>query len=218
MILALIWLPWSWKGEISRWLASQHWFAVFTPGVIFRQMAKQDPELHQILAEGKLVPPPVARKALKQFLTSHQGKKIVLDGYPRDLQQKQFLDDLAPQRLGVRLRISPEVAIQRTVTAMHNPRTWQRFPSHFTHDPQTWEKLEKRADDNLPAVKKRIKTFQDQTMPMLKELAKSQKLIVIDATKPLEQVKQDFLNLINHLKQKWSSSSPTKKSKKELKS
>ncbi len=196
MILALIGLPGSGKWVISKWLASQYGFKVFTPGAEFRKLASKDPQLAQILNEGKLVPPHIAQKALGDFLKKHKGAKIVLDGYPRNLEQKEILEKHTKDYLGIYLKITPEIAFQRVATAMYNPITNERFPAHFTHDPQTGIKLQKRWDDNPQALQKRIETFNTQTVPLIKKLETENKLKIIDASLPLEQVKKQILDII----------------------
>ncbi len=197
MILALIWLPGSGKWMISKRLASQYNFKVFTPGAEFRKLASKDPKLAQILNDWKLVPPHVAQKALGDFLKKHKTSKIVLDWYPRSLEQKEMLERYTQDYLGIYLKITPKIAFQRVATAMYNPITNERFPAHFTHDPKTGVKLQKRGDDNPQSLQKRIETFRQQTLPLIKELETQSKLKTIDASLPLEQVKKQILDIID---------------------
>ena len=180
MILALIWLPWSGKWTIAKRLNQEFDFAVFMPGAQFRKLAQNDPQLHQIITNGKLVPPSIAQKVLKDFLNQHQNQNIVLDWYPRDLQQKQILDQITTNWQGLYLQIDQSTAIQRVK---------QRIAQN---------QQKQRADDNLRTLQKRFDVFKTQTIPLIQTLKQQNKLTIINADKPLEEVKNSVLQFLNN--------------------
>ena len=100
MIVILIGSPGSGKGTQSKLLSAKYGFEHLATGDIFRSEIAAKSALGQKAAEyvkaGKLVPDNIVTEMVAGKL-EYDGRKYLLDGFPRNLSQAQSLADfLAP--------------------------------------------------------------------------------------------------------------------------
>jgi adenylate kinase family enzyme len=118
-------------------------------------VARRDIEfLKEVLRSGALLEDehfPLAERVLRRFLGQrHVGAAdfVVLNGLPRHVGQATALDAILDVRAVIYLRCSPETVLGRIRSNVGGDRAG-------------------RADDDLPAVGRRLATFHERTRPLL---------------------------------------------------
>mmetsp|Transcript_97952 Transcript_97952/g.153175 ORF Transcript_97952/g.153175 Transcript_97952/m.153175 type:complete len:1502 (-) Transcript_97952:162-4667(-) len=109
-------------------------------------------EIYNHLQQGSLVPDSVTLKLLKKTMVKHQDtNRFLLDGFPRSVEQAQrFEQEIAEFAFGVYFEVPAEAMRKRIAgRAAKNPGA------------------EVRVDDNPETVEKRIKVFEEQTVPVV---------------------------------------------------
>lgn len=97
-ILILIGAPGSGKGTQSSGLTKKYGFRHTSAGDLLRAEVKSESELglqiKDLMNTGKLVSNEIVNGLMKKVLTSlSDGDRILLDGYPRSVEQAKFIDD-----------------------------------------------------------------------------------------------------------------------------
>jgi len=66
----------------------------YSMGDKFREIANQDKELAEYVFNGKRVPLEMSKKVIKSVVENFEKDIILIDGYPRDLEQMEFFSRL----------------------------------------------------------------------------------------------------------------------------
>jgi adenylate kinase len=119
MTLLLLGAPGSGKGTISSILISKHGFRQISTGDLLREEVASGSELgkeiDEIMKSGKFVSAELVNNLVKDRILQYkaQGKNIVLDGYPRNIEQANFLATYANIDKVIELHVDREVLLKR---------------------------------------------------------------------------------------------------------
>lgn len=199
--------PGSGKGtqaqEISKLLRVPH----ISTGDIFRQIVGQDSafgqEVAQILKTGQLVSDNITNKLVNDRLAeADTNVGFVLDGYPRNLNQAEYLNNLRPQVVAIYFKLSDEDVIQRLSGRRTCPACNRIY--HIKYSPPKVDgvcdddssHLIHRTDDTEGIIRERLQTYHQQTEPILDFYRQSQKLMEIDGTPPISEVTANVRSLL----------------------
>lgn len=155
------------KGTQAQLLANRFNAVHLSTGEMLRQST--DPRVHAKLERGELFDDIEMTKVLREALASSPpAKNIILDGYPRNLNQVKLLDELQKQQANniegvIYLKLTDEEGIKRMLARG-------------------------RADDTVAGIKQRLKQYKDETLPIIKEYKKRNLLFEIDGAGTVEQV------------------------------
>ncbi|NQU43296.1 nucleoside monophosphate kinase, partial [bacterium] len=161
-----------------------------------------------LMAEGKLVPDDLVGAIVREKVAEMQreGKGILFDGYPRNLQQAGFLDaTLAEFGLQIDaaavLEVPDEVLVKR-VTGRRlcaSPGCPGAFNIYFD-PPKTEGKcdrcgsdLTQRKDDTEETLRERLSVYHSQTVPLLAYYEKKEVLIQVAGDGSVDDVRQVLL-------------------------
>ena len=141
-------------------------------GDIFRELAQEDSEqgkqMRQIMNEGKLIDDEQTAKIVdRRFQKDDIKNGFILDGYPRNLDQKQLFDPGIGRVFY--LKISDGEVIKRLMARG-------------------------REDDTAEAIKKRLELYYQQTEPLLDDYRNQGILTEIDGIGSIEDVGQRIRN------------------------
>lgn len=169
------------KSTQAKIIAEKFNYPYFSSGELLRGRAESDPALAEKLNKGELVDTSVFGKLIDEFLDSHQDLKgIVFDGFPRNQEQAQLLEQLAEshrwQIVGVLVDISDEVAKERIAKRV------ELIDGH----------LAPRSDDKPEILSKRLELYH-QNQKDLQEFLSHHKLLVIDGEKTVPEVTGQIL-------------------------
>lgn len=163
------------KGTVAAILADKKGMKHISTGEIFRNEIANETELglkvKALLAAGEYVPDEVTNAIVKGVLQSAevQAKGFILDGYPRTINQAEFLKNNGIKiDAAVLLSAPDELVIKRLLGRG-------------------------RADDNAEIIENRIKVYNEKTMPLIDFYKNENLLVDIDATGTVEE---NYENLI----------------------
>jgi adenylate kinase len=147
-------------GDVFRWHMANH--------------TKLAAKVTRIMNEGQLVPDDIVEKVVRGRLGLHDWNYgFVLDGFPRTRPQAEFLFESWNLDGAVYLDVPEDVVFQRVLQ-----RAQAGAGGGFT----------KRADDNITALRVRLKEFREKTEPLLALFEEKGLLVTIDGNQPIEEV------------------------------
>jgi adenylate kinase len=133
-----------------------------------------------------------------------QGKKVILDGYPRNIAQATFaIETLAIDKV-ILIELSEEETIKRLQARYHCPKCNKSYNYlHSSLKPKQEGKcdvcdvdLVQRADDSeVQFIKNRLKIYHEETEPMF-ELFKD-KIVKINGEQEIEKITEDIVNALS---------------------
>jgi adenylate kinase len=177
MKLVLIGIQGSGKSTQGNLLSKQLKIPYLSTGHIFREIAKEKTELGRYVKltinAGILIPDEKTIEIVNAYISRPEYKHgYIIDGFPRTVTQaEQFKNNVDKV---VYLEIPDKEALWRIV---------------YRNDTA-------RADETLPALKKRIELFNKFTKPVLDYYEKKDRLVVIDGTQSIEEVNDEILKSI----------------------
>lgn len=172
MIILLFGAPGTGKSTYARYISDQAHLKWVSTGGVFREIAKNNPRVKEVLDSGQLLPDEQVNEILFKKLVE-TGGNFILDGYPRTVgQAESFHKFLQGQKWAIdqvfHLQVPVEVIMKRM-------------------------SARGRADDTPDTIQDRFKIFEEQTAPVLdyfKSLGVP--VIQIDNAPAIPLVKEEF--------------------------
>jgi adenylate kinase len=210
--LVLFGAPGAGKGTQAQLLNQQLGIPHISSGDLFRHHLRGGTPLGlraaQYINQGVLVPDEVTIDiVLEKVMSVPREGGFILDGFPRNLNQAQALEEaLAHQSLGLDKIIYinvPEAELTRRLGGRFTCRQCQA-PHTITH-PDTGATLRcqrcggelyQRPDDNPVAVQTRIQVYQKETLPLLDFYQRRGLLVDIPGVGSIEAVNQRVLSAL----------------------
>lgn len=148
--------PGSGKGTQSENIIAKYNFKHFSTGDILRKQIAEGTELGKIaksfIDEGKLVTDELIINMLDKELESAKGANgVIFDGFPRTYAQAEALKVMLNKR-------GTDVAVMLNIQ-VDEPELVKRLLERG--------KVSGRSDDNMETITKRIKTYDEQTTPVI---------------------------------------------------
>lgn len=196
MYIIFLGAPGAGKGTQAASVARELNLAHIASGDLFRQALEQKTELglqaKSYMEKGMLVPDEITiRMVLERISVPDCETGIILDGFPRNLEQAKALDKaLAEQDKSidtvVYINVSEEELLKR-LSGRWICRNCQA-PYHATSSPpKVWGKCDKcggelyqRPDDTVETIKKRLQVYFAQTAPLIDCYTQGGKLLEVD--------------------------------------
>lgn len=183
------------KGTLSDMLAKKYKIPHLSTGDIFRNEIKSgNSELIQYVEKGLLVPDMVVNKVVEKGLRQENCKNgFILDGYPRTIDQAEYLEN-AMWKLNKRISlvlnlVAPQDTIVGRLAARRNCGKCGAPYNLVTMKPKKKDTCDKcgstlaaRKDDEPETIRKRIAVYQKETSPLADYYKKKKLLVDIDAT------------------------------------
>lgn len=192
MIVVLTGAPGAGKGTQADLIEEKLGLRKVSTGDALRKHVRMGTEIGKVagalMADGKLVPDDVLFEILKAEFGQRDGEKILLDGYPRNVEQAKTLQTLGerhPVKAVIHLDVSKNQLIERLTGRRVCSNCGKSF--HVSFDPPRKEgvcdacggDLTQRPDDRSDKVAVRLDVYESQTAPVLdyyKEMGLYQKI------------------------------------------
>lgn len=185
MRMILLGPPGAGKGTQSRLLAEKYGIIQISTGDLFRDNVKNGTpvgkKVDAILKAGTLVPDEITIQMISERLDAPDcARGFILDGFPRNVAQAEALEKMLKEKnitlnAVVQMEVDDEKLIARIVGRFTCSRCGEGYHDTFKKPAQA-DVCDKcgaagtfirRADDNEGTVRTRLKTYHDQTAPIL---------------------------------------------------
>jgi adenylate kinase len=168
--------PGAGKGTVSKKLVEEFGFEHLSTGDIIRDNQKRGTKLgrfaDQVINGGNLLPDNTVIEMVKEkIIESTNSTGMILDGFPRTANQAKTFDEFLhyrknPIKAVISLEVDEDVLIQRLLKRAE---------------------IEGRADDNIQAIKVRMKAYENETLPVLKYFQSRGKVHSVDGSGTVEE-------------------------------
>lgn len=200
------------KGTQASRLCAKLDLSHISTGDLFRDHLRKGTELGKLIQDyldrGELVPDSVADATMEEWLrVCAPNKGILFDGFPRTQKQAHFLENLFIELnrsldAVIYLKASDTVVIDRLTERLVCQRCLLPFHKKFNpfqscaYNQCNGEHMAQPDDDAPEKVRVRLELFHKSTEPLIEHYNELEKLIVIDADKPIEQVTHSILQAL----------------------
>lgn len=197
--IVLLGAPGAGKGTQSANLVDEFGIEHITTGDALR--ANKDMETdygtpREYMEAGELVPDPVVNEIVEAALATADG--FVLDGYPRNSDQADYLDEITDLDLVVYLEVERDELITRLTGRRVCASCGTNY--HVVYDPPTQVgvcdecggELIQRDDDTEETVRERLRVFDENTMPVVDHYENRSILTRIDGNQSPDSVWADL--------------------------
>ncbi len=134
----------------------------------------------------------------ERFLEKDCSEGFILDGFPRNMEQAEMLDDIIAVDKAVEISISDDEAVMRLSGRVACEECGKGY-NLITMPPRNPKKCDdcggrliQRDDDKEAAIRKRLEIYHKETEPLLKYY----NAIKINGEQGIEKVAKDILKLV----------------------
>ncbi len=204
--LILLGAPGSGKGTQAKFITEKYNIPQISTGDLLRNAIKDQTEVGKkakvFMDEGKLVPDKLVLELLEARLAEPDCEAgFILDGYPRNIAQATDLERITEIDLVINIEVDFNLLVER-ITGRRTCKTCGAI-YHIIYSPPKRKalcnncsgELYQRDDDTEETVKKRLKTYETQTKPLIEYFLKKGKLrtLVSDSTIDMMRLKVESL-------------------------
>lgn len=176
-IVVILSPPGGGKGTISKRLIKDYGCHHISTGDMLRAAIAEKTHIGQqaesYIERGELVPSQLIFDLLSDSISSKKDRPIVLDGFPRNLEQAQQLQKLVSVTHVFNLDVPDAEIVERLSgrwTHLPSGRVYQAGfnpPKKEGYDDHTGEELIRRPDDHPTAIKNRLDLYHSATKPLV---------------------------------------------------
>lgn len=199
--IVLLGPPGSGKGTQAEMMEDELGLVRLSTGDLLREAVRNQTELGKqakvFMDSGGLVPNELVIGLMKEKIDAMQGG-FILDGFPRTVQQAEFLDDVMDLDLAINLDVDDEELVSRLTKRRTCPRCNAVY--HLMYKPPKKEgvcdkcssDLYQRSDDTEDTVRQRLKVYRDNTFPLIEYYRRQNKLVDIDGKGEIRAIFQSI--------------------------
>jgi adenylate kinase len=211
--LIILGAPGAGKGTQAREISKAFNIPHISTGDMLREAVKKGTalglEAKKRMEAGGLVPDEVVCGIVEERVGQPDcSKGFILDGFPRDIAQAQFVDSMLERKergnpLGVNIRVDEDVLLKRLTGRRTCPVCGEIYNIYFNPPRQDGVcdkdggKLLERADDNEATIRERLVAYNKQTSPVIDYYRKKKLLHEVNGNLEPDQIAR---NLITYLR------------------
>ena len=178
------------KGTQSKILVDEKGFLQISTGDLLRRTAETKTsfgnEINNIMKKGDLVPDNVVIKMILEEITNNYGKNFIFDGFPRNLNQAEKLDEAFLEK---KIKIDYVVLLDVKLDILQ-----QRIENRIKEAGH--ENV--RQDDNINTLTKRVETYKHMTLPLVKYYTNQNKLTKLNGMDSIESISKKITSIITN--------------------
>lgn len=197
------------KGTQCELLVEKFGYDVISIGQVLRNARTPETEIGRIIIEtqdkGILTPDDIVAKALQQELQKYDNKKIVVEGYPRNIDQAKLLDTILDNYIVINLDLPREIAMKRTLGRVSCKDCKKIYNTYFPEMSSSVEgicdecggELEKRSDDNENSFNVRFEVYEVNAPAILKFYKEKEILYKVDSSISKENTSEQVEKILS---------------------
>ena len=170
--------PGAGKGTQSKLIYDKFGYIHLSAGDLLREERNSGSDLADMIntyiKEGKIVPAEVTVKLLRKAMDLSGGTKFLIDGFPRDVDNlrcwEENMNRVAEVQFLLFLDCPQDIMLERLLER---------------------GKTSGRSDDNEESIRKRFKTYEDSTRPIIDHFRSIGKIRTVDSNRSVEEVFAD---------------------------
>jgi adenylate kinase len=198
--ILIIGAPGAGKGTQSKRLAEEYGLEHVTTGDALRENKDMETEHgtpREYMEAGELVPDELVNEIVREALESADG--YVLDGYPRNESQVEYLEEITELDVVLHLDVDEEVLVDRLTGRRVDPETGDNYHVEFDmpDDEEIRERLEQRDDDTEETVRERLRVFEENTLPVIENYEDHAGYVQIDGERAPDEVWEDIREAVD---------------------
>ena len=178
------------KGTQSKILVDEKGFLQISTGDLLRRTAETKTsfgnEINNIMKKGELVPDIVVIKMILEEITNNYGKNFIFDGFPRNLNQAEKLDEAFLEK---KIKIDYVVLLDVELDILQ-----QRIEKRIKEAGHE----NARQDDNINTLTKRVETYKNMTVPLVKYYSNQNKLTKLNGMDSIESISKKINSIITN--------------------
>ena len=198
--ILLLGAPGAGKGTQSKRLAEAYGIEHITTGDALR--ANKDMETEhgtprEDMDAGDLVPDAVVNEIVDAALAEADG--FVLDGYPRNLSQAEYLSEQTDLTAAIFLDVGEDELVRRLTGRRMDPETGDIYHTEFNmpDDEEVEARLVQRDDDTEEVVTDRLETYYENTEPVIEHYREEGDLIEVDGEAHPDEVFERIADVVD---------------------
>ncbi len=165
------------KGTQAQIIAKKWNLKIFETGGELRKIMNEQSELgktvREIIQRGDLVPNEIVMEIVAHFLeNTDESERILFDGLPRSMPQKETFDALLEKYGREVTGVFLDVPRNEVIVRMKNRG---------------------REDDTDEVIERRLKNYEEETLPVIKEYEKEGKMIRVNGSQPIDKVSAEIV-------------------------
>ena len=195
--------PGAGKGTQAQFIVKKFNYFQLSTGDLLRNETKQKTvlgqEIEKIISKGNFVSDDTVNTLLRKSITNLKFRdRIIFDGYPRNIQQANNLNEILTefnQKIGhiISLNVSRDIIEKRIIGRMTCEKCNISLNEFFNKDeielhPCGKEFLIKRKDDNIKTIIARYDTYMTSTKPVLDYYSKKENFTEIDGNGKIDEI------------------------------
>jgi len=203
--IVLLGPPGSGKGTQGEKLCSEFGYVKLSTGDMLREAVKNQTELGKKAKEymdaGALVPNDLIIGLMKEKIKEANGK-VILDGFPRTIEQADALSGQMEVDLALNLDVADEELVKRITMRRSCPDCgavyhllWNAPKADGVCD-KCGAKLYQRDDDTEATVLNRLKTYREKTLPLVEYYGKKGKLVTVEGVGSIDEIYEKVKKIV----------------------
>ena len=198
------------KGTQCELLKEKYGYEILSIGQVLRNARSTETEIGRKIIEtqdkGILTPDDIVLEALKKELEKLNNKDIIIEGYPRNIDQAMELDKIFNDYIVINLNLPREVAMKRTLGRINCSKCNKIYNIYFDNMmpkvegicDECGEELKSRSDDNETSFNTRFDVYEENAPRILEYYDAKQILHKVDCSKTVEEIFSNIVEIIEN--------------------
>ena len=196
------------KGTQCEFLKKTFGYKVISIGQVLRNNRSMDTEIGRAIIEsqdkGELTPDNIVFGALKNELDKYGKDNIVIEGFPRNIDQVKLLDELVDNYIVINLALDRDVAMKRSLGRLNCNNCGHIHNIYFENMKPIKEgicnncgsTLNVRSDDNKESFNKRFDVYEENKDSILDYYKDKDILYIVDSNKDKDEISNEIAEII----------------------
>jgi len=215
-VITLLGAPGAGKGTQAKMLADKFGYKHVSTGEVLRDAVRQGTPLGQkvkaVMEAGELVSDDLVSEIVRERVTAPDAPRaFILDGYPRNVAQAKYLENLGKQidLYVVDIKLEEEVAVKRLSGRRYCGGCGKIYNVFFSPSAKEGicdvcgSELQLRKDDAEEVIKERFRVYRQQTAPVVDFYAGRPNFFEIDGNREPDEIAGEMSCLVNGLERQW---------------